>query len=344
MEVALGAVIAFAEPDAEAGDALRMGLVQALWQTQSGAQQMQARARHDSSIHVTSTGCKTVRTCGVVPRLFATGVSICVAYSEGELQAECLITHTGARDGAGGGHGAGRRGRQLRALCDRRGPCRARPCPPPLPSPPPAGTQNTLDMLLRARSHCADGRKATGKQPAAVRAPAHLLIAPLLSGRPLAGAREAVAARRLQRAWRGTDQAAAAAADEALRGRNVEAAAAGRALEYVFRSLYLPEQGMFCQLPADLQLGTRLPVRGRLALYGTCCHLHCLYVPIRLPPCSRAMLLSCFDMAGIQATPAGASCAANLKSHAIFCNDSLHVLSIFRLRLWTPALLQLSSF
>ena len=43
-------MIAFAEPDAEAGDALRMGLVQALWQTSSGAQQMQARARHVSHV------------------------------------------------------------------------------------------------------------------------------------------------------------------------------------------------------------------------------------------------------------------------------------------------------
>jgi len=79
--------------------------------------------------------------------------------------------------------------------------------------------------------------------------------------RPLAGARAAVAARRLARAWRGTDQAAAAAEDEALRARNAEAAAAGQPAQFIFRSLYLPEQGMFCQLPADLQLGTRLPVR-----------------------------------------------------------------------------------
>jgi hypothetical protein len=81
--------------------------------------------------------------------------------------------------------------------------------------------------------------------------------------RPLAGAREAVAARRLARAWRGTDQAAAAAEDEALRARNAEAAAAGQPAQFIFRSLYLPEQGMFCQLPSDLQLGTRLPVRPR---------------------------------------------------------------------------------
>ena len=107
-----------------------------------------------------------------------------------------------------------------------------------------------------------------------------------------------MAARRLQRAWRGTDQAAAAAEDEALRARNAEAAAAGRALEYVFRSLYLPEQGMFCQLPADLQLGTRLPVRGRLSDWHSP-NLPCLQAPILLPPGNRAMLPSHFDMAGI---------------------------------------------
>ena len=79
--------------------------------------------------------------------------------------------------------------------------------------------------------------------------------------RPVAGTREAVAAKRLQRAWRGSDQAAVAAEDAALRARNAAAATAGRPLEYVYRSLYLPEQGMFCQLPTDLQLGIRLPVR-----------------------------------------------------------------------------------
>lgn len=109
-----------------------------------------------------------------------------------------------------------------------------------------------------------------------------------------------MAARRLQRAWRGTDQAAAAAEDEALRARNAEAAAAGRAPEYVFRSLYLPEQGMFCQLPADLQLGTRLPVRWRL-LVRRCPNLHCLQALLFLPPGSRAMLPSQSDMAGIHA-------------------------------------------
>ena len=57
--------------------------------------------------------------------------------------------------------------------------------------------------------------------------------------------------------------------------------------ELFWRSLYLPEQGMFCAAPAELQLGTRLPVRRlphaaaracmlRLLMYSVeqscCCH------------------------------------------------------------------------
>ena len=41
--MALGEVVAFAAPDAEAGELLQMGLVQALWQAASGRQEMQAR-------------------------------------------------------------------------------------------------------------------------------------------------------------------------------------------------------------------------------------------------------------------------------------------------------------
>ena len=109
--------------------------------------------------------------------------------------------------------------------------------------------------------------------------------------RPLASAREAVAARRLQRTWRGTDQVAAAAEDEALRTRNAEAAAAGRPLEYVFRSLYLPEQGMICQLPADLQLGMRLPVRGHPFCTALTCFL-CGRSSSCLPAASAGAFLS----------------------------------------------------
>uniref|UniRef100_A0A383WCP9 Cytosine-specific methyltransferase n=1 Tax=Tetradesmus obliquus TaxID=3088 RepID=A0A383WCP9_TETOB len=46
--------------------------------------------------------------------------------------------------------------------------------------------------------------------------------------------------------------------DEALRARNAAAKAEGRPLEYFYRHLYLPQQGMFRALPEeqDLQLGT----------------------------------------------------------------------------------------
>ena len=56
--------------------------------------------------------------------------------------------------------------------------------------------------------------------------------------------------------------AAAAAAQEALaKAQGGEAAAAAEPASFILRSLYLPEQGMFRQMEADLQLGQRLPVR-----------------------------------------------------------------------------------
>ena len=41
----------------------------------------------------------------------------------------------------------------------------------------------------------------------------------------------------------------------------VTVAAQADAVDLFFKGLYLPEQGMFAELPADLRLGTRLPVR-----------------------------------------------------------------------------------
>ena len=37
--------------------------------------------------------------------------------------------------------------------------------------------------------------------------------------------------------------------------RNSAALAAKEPLAYIYRSLYIPEQGMFCQMPSDLHLG-----------------------------------------------------------------------------------------
>ena len=55
---------------------------------------------------------------------------------------------------------------------------------------------------------------------------------------------------------------AEAAADPGDGGEAAAAAAAAeqKVEELFYRSLYLPEQGMFAELPTDLRLGTRLPV------------------------------------------------------------------------------------
>ena len=68
-------------------------------------------------------------------------------------------------------------------------------------------------------------------------------------------------AERLLRGWGLADRRSHMEEDAARRERNAAAAAASLPLEYVYRSLYLPEQGMFCELPEDLQLGTLLEVR-----------------------------------------------------------------------------------
>lgn len=44
--------------------------------------------------------------------------------------------------------------------------------------------------------------------------------------------------------------------------RNEEAAKEGRPLELFYRRQYVPTEGMFRDPPADLQLGTRIEVRG----------------------------------------------------------------------------------
>jgi len=64
-----------------------------------------------------------------------------------------------------------------------------------------------------------------------------------------------LAATRQVRSWGLADRRAHITADLARLERNATAAAASQPLEYFYRSLYLPEQGMFCQLPADFDLG-----------------------------------------------------------------------------------------
>lgn len=65
-----------------------------------------------------------------------------------------------------------------------------------------------------------------------------------------------VDAQRLQRPWCLSHRRQQLAEAEALRQYNAEAKEQGRPLRHFWSSLYLPEQGMFCQAPADLQLGT----------------------------------------------------------------------------------------
>lgn len=60
---------------------------------------------------------------------------------------------------------------------------------------------------------------------------------------------------RLERSWRLEERRSHMAADTARQERNAVASANKQAMEYVYRTLYLPEEGKFCQLPADLKLG-----------------------------------------------------------------------------------------
>ena len=59
-------------------------------------------------------------------------------------------------------------------------------------------------------------------------------------------------------------------------------------LEYIYRSQYLPEQGMFAQLPADLQLGTWLPAPKACRDPGPWCWSTRVYA-------AKALLLKDFD-------------------------------------------------
>ena len=80
-------------------------------------------------------------------------------------------------------------------------------------------------------------------------------------------------------------RAAAAAAQEALAQTQDwgGVAAAAQPASFILRSLYLPEQGMFRQMEADLQLGQRLPV--------------CV------PACLLACAQTCHDCAGCPICP-----------------------------------------
>ena len=91
--------------------------------------------------------------------------------------------------------------------------------------------------------------------------------------RPAENVAQRLKAERLLRGWGLQDRRSHMEADAARRERNAAAAAASLPLEYVYRSLYLPEQGMFCELPEDLQLSTVLEVRLCKPLCWSCLDL-----------------------------------------------------------------------
>lgn len=84
----------------------------------------------------------------------------------------------------------------------------------------------------------------------------------------------AVQAERLIRQWSVHLRLLQAVDDANMRVANEAAVAEGREPVLFYRSMHLPEKGMFCSLPADLRLGTPLPVRP----FETC-------VPARVPVC-----------------------------------------------------------
>ena len=75
--------------------------------------------------------------------------------------------------------------------------------------------------------------------------------------RPVNGLAAVVTAKRLEQRWDVGQRLTQAAENAARQARNEAARAEGRPQELVYRKLYLPEQGMFADLPADLALGTK---------------------------------------------------------------------------------------
>ena len=93
---------------------------------------------------------------------------------------------------------------------------------------------------------------------------------PLLCS-PVQNIQAKVDAARLQRPWSLAHRRQQLAEDQALRQHNQSAKEQGSPQRFFWRSLYLPEQGMFCQAPRDLQLGTRQKVTVAPAVKNTAC-------------------------------------------------------------------------
>ena len=78
--------------------------------------------------------------------------------------------------------------------------------------------------------------------------------------RPVHDLAAVVAAKCLVRRWDVSQRLAQAAENAERQARNEAARAEGRPQELVYSKLYLPEQGMFADMPADLALGTKQQV------------------------------------------------------------------------------------
>lgn len=105
-----------------------------------------------------------------------------------------------------------------------------------------------------------------------------LLTSPPVCCSPVQNIQNKIDAQRLQRSWSLSDRRQQLAQDEALSKHNADAKCNRTPLRCFWRSLYLPEQGMFCQAPADLHLGDKQEVRVKmpvLAIQLYRCHSYC---------------------------------------------------------------------
>ena len=116
--------------------------------------------------------------------------------------------------------------------------------PPPFPNPPSLPPHPPTTFLLALPPENKQGVERTKPKDM------------LLWCSPVQNIQSKVDAPRLLRAWSLAERRQQLAEDEALHQHNQFAKEQGTPQRFFWRSLYLPEQGMFCQAPKDLQLGT----------------------------------------------------------------------------------------
>jgi DNA (cytosine-5)-methyltransferase 1 len=85
-----------------------------------------------------------------------------------------------------------------------------------------------------------------------------LFLTDELETRPLSAVIGGISAKRMDRPWDSSRREEYFKIDAELRARNEVAAQEGRPLELFWRRQYVPEEGMFRDVPGELQLGTRL--------------------------------------------------------------------------------------